>query len=296
MSEHSPLFREPAGPGFSLLPSIAPVRSSSLAKTFMKLYLLVRLLPGHFVEFWDRVTTFIAVCWDWKRSKSPGYNTIEWAKAADALQRVLKAEVPKLLRETPLLEMEYEVLDQLGRIRITGPFSMAHNADLDLGRCCYAACRALRPYVVLVTRVAYGVTTRFVLQALTVNGEGQLWSVDLPPLGIDADAQVGVLVPRELRGRWHLVRGPSKRVLPKLLSSLPKVDIFIHDSLHTYANMKSEFQAVWPILRPAGILIADDVGGNYAFRDFAREVRPSFCAVIREQNKDSVFGILVKGI
>ena len=260
----------------------------------MKLYLLVRLLPGHFVEFWDRVAAFIAVRWDRQQSKSPRYNSMNWAHAAVRLEEVLQVGISEPLKETPLLHTESQVWDQLSRIRITGPFSMAHNADLELARCCYAACRGLRPAVVVETGVAYGLTTRFVLQALALNGEGELWSVDLPPLGFDADAQVGVLVPPELRPRWHLYRGPSRRVLPELVSSLSRVDIFIHDSLHTYANMRAEFQALWPVLRPGGILIADDVGGNLAFNDFAREVRPSFYAVVREQQKDSLFGILVK--
>ncbi len=95
-------------------------------------------------------------------------------------------------------------------------------------------------------------------------------------------------------GVWHLYRGPSKRLLPQVLSLLPRVDIFIHDSLHTYANMKSEFRAVWPVLRPGGILITDDIGENCAFQDFAKEVNDRFCAVFREQSKDSLFGMLVK--
>lgn len=280
-------------PGFSL-PAAAPVRRASSIKALVKLYLLVRLLPLHFVEFWDRVAAFIAVRWDRKRSKSPRYNPIDWAHSALTLQEVFQVEISELLKEPPLLRTESQVSDELARIRIAGPFSMAHNADLELARCCYAACRGLRPAVVVETGVAYGLTTRFVLQALALNGEGKLWSVDLPPLGFDADAQVGALVPNELRHRWHLYRGPSKRVLPELLSSLSRVDIFIHDSLHTYANMRAEFQALWPVLRPGGVLIADDVGGNFAFQDFATEVRSSFCAVIREQKKDSLFGILVK--
>lgn len=293
MREHSPLFQEPTKAGFPLLQPVEPERSSNL-RPLMKLFLLARLLPGHLVEFWDRVTAFIAVRWDRKRSKRPHYKPSDWLRSADMLQEVLRADIRGLLKETILLETERKVLDQLAKIRIVGPFSMAHNADFDLGRCCYACCRACRPRVVVETGVAYGVTTRFVLQALAVNGEGELWSVDLPPLGLETDAQVGALVPAELRHRWHLYRGPSKRLLPQVLSLLPRVDIFIHDSLHTYANMKSEFRAVWPVLRPGGILITDDIGENCAFQDFTKEVRPRLCAVFKEQSKDSLFGMLVK--
>ena len=293
MREHSPHLQGPTKAGFSLLQSVGPKRSSNL-RPFTKFRLLAHLLPGHLVEFWDRVAAFIAVRWDRKRSKRPHYKPSDWVRSADMLQDVLRADISAVLRETILLETERKVLDQLTKIRIVGPFSMSHNADFDLGRCCYACCRAYKPLVVVETGVAYGVTTRFVLEALAANGEGELWSIDLPPLGFESDAQVGALVPAELRQRWHLYRGPSKRLLPQVLALLPRVDIFIHDSLHTYANMKSEFRAVWPVLRPGGILITDDIGKNTAFQDFAQEARPRFYAVFREQSKDSLFGILVK--
>ncbi len=70
--------------------------------------------------------------------------------------------------------------------------------------------------------------------------------------------------------------------------------MFVHDSLHTYGNMKWESRSVWPFLRAGGVLVADNVDGNPAFLEFAEEVRPAFCVVVRHESKKSLFGLLVK--
>jgi len=70
------------------------------------------------------------------------------------------------------------------------------------------------------------------------------------------------------------------------------MSIFIHDSLHTYANMTWEFQTVWPYLRAGGVLISDDVDGHSAFSDFVSQVGPSVSAVVAEKGKRAGFGVL----
>lgn len=119
------------------------------------------------------------------------------------------------------------------------------------------------------TGVAFGVTTGFILQALAQNGCGQLWSVDLPPLGKDADAQVGFLVPTRLKNRWRLIRGSYRRMLPAVLNDPDAIDVFIHDSLHTYKHMKWESETAWAHIKPGGVLISNDVSNKRAFEEFA---------------------------
>jgi hypothetical protein len=155
-------------------------------------------------------------------------------------------------------------------------------------------CRLLSPNIVLETGVAYGVTSAFTLQALAVNRKGTLVSIDLPPLGRDADRHVGVLVPQELRGRWHLHRGPARRILPNLVTSIKEVDVFVHDSLHTYRHMSFEFETAWPYVRPGGAVVADNVDLNDAFRHFTARTKPTFSAVVREENTTDLFGIMIK--
>lgn len=148
----------------------------------------------------------------------------------------------------------------------------------------YVAVRALRPSVVLETGVAAGVSTASILAALERNGMGELHSIDLPnyekaylpPLDKEPAAilpegrTTGFLVPEALRYRWHLHLGNTRQVLPNLLSNLHRIDLFLHDSEHTYDTMSFEYEIVWPHLQPGGLLLSDDVTWNGAFPDFCK--------------------------
>ena len=81
------------------------------------------------------------------------------------------------------------------------------------------------------------------------------------------------MVPTDLRNRWHLYLGDAKELLPRLLQTLGTIDIFIHDSLHSYEHMLFEFQTAWPHLRGGGVILSDDIDANCAFYDFAAEVK-----------------------
>ena len=67
---------------------------------------------------------------------------------------------------------------QLGRATFGG----WDDGDPALARATWSVVRRLRPSVVVETGVGRGVTTRVILQALTRNGHGHLWSIDVPPL------------------------------------------------------------------------------------------------------------------
>jgi hypothetical protein len=114
--------------------------------------------------------------------------------------------------------------------------------------------------------------------ALAENGAGELFSIDLP----DAEAwirriyaeekrKVGWLVPAELRSAWHLILGRSSETLPRIFSAFEFIDIFVHDSEHSYENMMGEFRLAWPKIRKGGLLISDNVLWNRAYIDFCHE-------------------------
>lgn len=233
--------------------------------------------------------------YDWKRfsARAPVYQPGRIDETLAVIERCLQKELKKHYEEKGLKDAETWVTQAIEAIRIRGPFRLSHNADFTLARFCYLICRALKPRIVLETGVAYGVTSAFILQALECNGNGVLQSVDLPPLGKDTDKFVGILVPRELRHRWRLHRGASKRVLPSLLPELGQVDIFIHDSLHTYWNMKREFEQVKPYLARPSVVIADDVQGNPAFLEWVEEAKPACWGVTAESEKNALFGVSV---
>jgi len=171
-----------------------------------------------------------------------------------------------------------------------------HNADFALARTAYLVCRALRPAVVVETGVAYGVTSAFILQALHRNAGGTLYSVDLPPLHPHGDQFVGSAIPQGLRSRWQLYRGSGQRVLPKVLPTLPRLDVFVHDSLHTFHNMQAELQLVTPRLNHRAVVLADDIQENRAYAQWIDQAHPSYSAVVGEVAKPALFGVAVMGV
>lgn len=170
------------------------------------------------------------------------------------------------------------------------------DADQNLGLATWCAVRHLKPTVVVETGVARGITSWIILEALAQNRHGHLWSIDLPRLAWAYDA--GRSVPAELRERWTLRRGASKRRLPALLQERGPVDLFISDSLHTEDNVRLELHTAWPALRDGGIIVVDDVddrqayGSGRAFTSFAESRPEAHWFVARQEAKPGCFGVI----
>ncbi len=145
------------------------------------------------------------------------------------------------------------------------------NARAELLRIVGTVTRLTRPDVLVETGVALGFTTATILRAMAENGRGHLYSLDLPALQYDPDDPVGRAVPEELKDRWTLRLGDSRKTLGPLCSEVGPIDIFLHDALHTYSSQMREYRSAWPHIRPGGLLISDDVN-NPAFIEFAASV------------------------
>jgi predicted O-methyltransferase YrrM len=165
------------------------------------------------------------------------------------------------------------------------------SATTELASCSYALIRLLRPEIVVETGVGAGVSSWTILEAMDRNGSGRLVSIDLPTPNTELLPAVGYLVPEKLRGRWELRTGPSQKLLPQVLSELGEVDIFQHDSRHSYSNQKREYETAWPHIRPGGVLVSDDVS-NDALHDACRnfDTEPT----IIKQSKESPVGLVRK--
>ena len=153
----------------------------------------------------------------------------------------------------------------------------------------YIAVRVVRPQVICETGVFDGESSSTTLLALERNGEGTLVSVDLPAVhGIasstdrmqDSDlprgCDPGWIIPDCLRGRWRLFLGDSKVLLRKIFEEYPRIDIFFHDSLHTFEHQYFEYSAAWPHLRQGGLLLSDDILWNHAYQKFCKEKNLAF--------------------
>lgn len=258
-----------------------------------KLLQLFALLPQRPREFYNRVAAMLDSGVEFYRHDPPPYETLRWDDLIQHLTRLLPADVESLLHEDELSLIEKEVSSGIRALPPDAPFPLFHNGDFGLARLCYMLARVTRPSAVVETGVCYGVTSAFLLQALRANGGGCLHSIDLPPLGRSGDEFVGRLVPKHLRSDWRLHRGRSVDLLPKLARELRQIDFFLHDSLHTYRNMRQEFEIVTPFLAPQAVVVADDVEGNSAFIEWVSRSRPSYSAVLEQNSKQSLLGVAV---
>jgi predicted O-methyltransferase YrrM len=165
------------------------------------------------------------------------------------------------------------------------------SATSELAATTYALIKLLKPEVVVETGVGAGVSSWTILQAMDENGSGRLISIDLPTPNTELLPEVGYLVPRDLRYRWDLRTGPSKKLLSQTLKELRKIDIFQHDSRHSYTNQLREYQTAWPFINDGGLLVSDDVS-NDALHDASRtwNKEPSIIG----QSKESPIGLVRK--
>lgn len=177
-----------------------------------------------------------------------------------------------------------------------GAYDGWDDGDRALARAAWCATRHLQPRRVVETGVARGIVTRTILEALAHNGDGRLWSIDMPVLlHPELASEVGVAVPADGRERWTLVTGTSRRQLRPLLAQLGSIDLFVHDSLHTERNVRFELDHAWPALAAGGVAIVDDVHFNAGFHAWHRHVRDAGVLVCLPDDEQALFGLAVKG-
>lgn len=182
-------------------------------------------------------------------------------------------EHEKFFTEENLKRDNYFKPNPMGRINREG--------QNDAGFFLYLVVRSSKPEIVVETGVNTGESSTYILQALEDNQKGKLFSIDLPPSGEEGRNYLvlsgktsGWIIPDNLRQRWELNLGPSQDLLPPLLERLKTIDIFFHDSLHTYDHMLFEYELGWKFLREKGILLSDDIvtlnnKGHSPYVDFA---------------------------
>lgn len=262
-----------------------------MQSTITKLSNLFSIMSTRPKEFYGRVATMVEGRVDPYIRSQPSYKPIPWSTLLHELGGWLGVDVEKVLEEDELKRTEDEVVHGLESMPPDAPFALHHNGDFVLGHLCYALTRIRRPSVVVETGVCYGVTSAFLLKAIQVNGGGVLHSIDLPPLGRAADDFVGRLVAPALRGNWQLHRGRSEDLLPEIVREKGPVNLFVHDSLHTYRNMRREFETVTPSLAPDGAILADDVETNCAFAEWVSHSSLVYSAVVEERSKSGLTGV-----
>lgn len=181
--------------------------------------------------------------------------------------RIPIAEVESILHEVESSERIRSLERSVGDL----PYSGIFRGGPEL----YTILRVVKPTKIVETGVGTGYSSSYILEALERNGLGQLTSIDQPNEDVNwhlpEGREPGFLVAQELRHRWKLVLGRTSELLPSILTDLGSLDVFFHDSEHTYDVMKFEYDHAARRLRAGGLLVSDDAMWNTALLDFARE-------------------------
>lgn len=178
--------------------------------------------------------------------------------------------------------------------RMTGKEAMGGIA-LETAKDYYAVTRKFEPNTVIETGVCNGVSTLAILLAIQENESGQLYSIDYPfradesledfrqetfdnygGAAIPNDKEPGWIIPTELRSQWELIIGKSQRELPKLITELETLDLFIHDSEHSHPCMMFEYELSYEWLTDSGMILSDDIRWNDAFDTFTEVREPKY--------------------
>ena len=122
----------------------------------------------------------------------------------------------------------------------------------------YALVRATQPDQVVETGTHLGLGSCAIAAALLRNGHGSLTTIDVDP-------EAGYLIGEP----WASVIQRRIGNSIDLLAELRDVDMFLHDSLHTYDHETRELAAVEPNLHAKAILLSDNAHESSALSDWA---------------------------
>lgn len=138
--------------------------------------------------------------------------------------------------------------------------------NTDSSRLLYHIVRKTKPKTIVETGVSKGVSTFFILNALHKNKTGELHSFDIIP-------SAGCILSNHERKKWNLIildKRNARMEFYKAIEGVGNIDIFLHDSDHSYKNQFFEYSVVFPKITGKGYLLSDDVDSSYAFLDFTR--------------------------
>jgi predicted O-methyltransferase YrrM len=183
--------------------------------------------------------------------------------------------------------------NSVSRKPITSIYPINWGLGKPIGRFLYTLCLASKPSLVLETGVANGFSSSYILAALEKNQKGKLISIDHLIRSDQTKENVGIAIPNNLKKRHSLILGNSIKELKKLLNEPTKIDIFLHDSLHTYNNMMKEYQMAWPHISKNGFLLSDDIAMNDAFFDFTKLMKTKVIS-ISNVDREGFFGVIKK--
>jgi predicted O-methyltransferase YrrM len=195
-------------------------------------------------------------------------NVDELARLLAAALGLSEERVREVLRE---LEQDGDLRSSITRrLRSHGNRNRTAGYGRRLGW--YAVARLTRPKLIVETGIHDGLGSTVLLRALQRNAadghEGRLLAFDIRP-------DVGWLIEDGLRDRYDVCVGDTRQSLPREIAGRD-VDMFVHDSDHSYDHETFEFETVVSHATEGAALISDNPHGSTAFTDFCvrHDLRP----------------------
>ena len=229
------------------------------------------LRPKYYLHFFSLVKRKFLLNHDTPINRKKAY---EWAKGnaisyVDALEKLdIKGELAGLDKDS-ILESR--------KLAEQSSVSMGGSGHIHL---LYDCVRLLKARNVVETGVAYGWSSLAILKAMSQNGFGKLYSVDMPYPRKNNEKDVGIVVPQNLRENWILIRKPDN---PGINNALRKVgnqiDLCHYDSDKSWWGRHYAYHILWKSLSSKGLFISDDIQDNLYFSEFVKNKLLNFAVV-----------------
>lgn len=173
---------------------------------------------------------------------------------------ITRAEIGQVRVWMQELEEDSKLIDHLTRRLSSNPRRRISAKEPHWARRSgwYAIARAAQPDHVVETGTHLGLGSSVIAAALLRNGHGRLTTIDIDP-------EAGYLIGEP----WASVIDRRTGSSVDLLETVKDVDIFLHDSLHTYEYETREFAAVEANLRPGAMILSDNAHDSSALSDWA---------------------------
>ena len=162
------------------------------------------------------------------------------------------------------------------------PVKMGGPADLNL---LYNSVKLLKASRVIETGVAYGWSSLSILKAFSERKKGVLYSVDMPYPKKNNEEYVGIVVPKNLRKYWCIIRKPDRpAIIDAIKLAKYQVDLCHYDSDKNWWGRSYAYPLLWNALRPGGLFISDDIQDNLYFSYFVKSKSLNF-AITKHKGK-----------
>jgi len=247
------------------------------------LYLLDRMFPGIPRAYPNRLFDEI-----WRMSVFGYVKPHRFESRFKEAWREINEEIPA---SKEVFENRDWMNDWIGKLNASRPGTYFPGwVSMEDGAFLYWAVRVLKPKCIVQTGVCNGLSSAFMVMAMERNGgEGKLYAIDFPYIydpedpDLNLEAVYGVIipegktsgwiVPESLRDRYEVIVGMAEEELPPLLRRLGRIDLFYHDSDHSYDHMTFEMEEARKHLGPGTAILCDDVAWNQSTWDFAKRHR-----------------------